>query len=115
MTDQHDIKLQRNNDNRNDTDIEWVREFYNFLQGKSPDGISIGKGHKPAMTDKKAYSIIWYLQEHFPVFPDNIERCSICSELYDTDCEGLYWETKGKHYCGNCSYQVPQNYDRGKN
>lgn len=57
---------------------------------------------------------IWYLQEHFPVFPDNFERCGECGRLYDTDCEGLYWETKGKHYCGSCSYKVPQNYDRGK-
>jgi formylmethanofuran dehydrogenase subunit E len=110
-----EIKLLKNNDNRTDSDIEKVREFYRFLTGEeTPEKISIVKGYKPKMSEKKAFSIIWYLQEHLSIFPDNIERCDICGELFDTNSEGIYWETKGKNYCGACDYLVPQNYDRGK-
>ncbi len=48
------------------------------------------------------------------VLPDNIEKCDNCKELFDSNSEGIYWETKGKHYCGGCCDLVPYNYDRGK-
>jgi hypothetical protein len=111
------IKLLKNNTTHpeNFQDIEWVREFYEFLQGNSlPEGISISRGHKPKMSSKKAMSIIWYLQEHFAILPDNIEKCSVCDGLFDTLSSGIYWETKGKHYCGGCDHIVPINYDKGK-
>jgi hypothetical protein len=108
------LKLLKNNDNRTDTDLEWVVEFYEFLQGNIPSSINLSKGHNPKMSHKKAMSIIWYLQEHFPIIPDTIEQCSNCNSLYDTNKEGLYWETKGKHFCGGCSDIVPYNYDKGK-
>lgn len=96
------------------TDLEWMDEFYKFLQGKVPEKISIGRGHQPKLSDKKANTIIWYLQEHMRILPDNIEKCDTCKELFDAHSEGIYWETKGKHYCGGCSDLVPYNYDRGK-
>lgn len=111
---EHTIKLRKNNDDRTDTDLEWVDEFYRFLQGDIPKNISIGRGHKPKMSQKKANTIIWYLQEHFPILPENIERCDTCGELFDRHSSGIYWETKGKHYCGGCDYLVPENYDKGK-
>ena len=109
-----EIKLFKNNNDRLYTDLEWVDEFYNFLQGEIPDSIKLQKGHIPKMTAKKAMTIIWYLQEHFPILPDNIEMCDNCKTLYDTNAEGLYWETKGKHFCGGCSDIAPHNYDRGR-
>ena len=111
----NEIKLLRNNDNRTDSDIEKVREFYRFLTGeKMPEKISMRRGHAPKMTEKKAFAIIWYLQEHLSIFPDTIERCSVCGELFDSYSEGIYWQTKGKHYCDVCSDIVPYNYDRGR-
>jgi formylmethanofuran dehydrogenase subunit E len=111
----NEIKLLNNNDNRTDSDIEKVREFYRFLTGEDMlDKISIGRGHAPKMSEKKAFSIIWYLQEHLSIFPNTIERCSVCGELFDTNTEGIYWETKDKHYCGGCCDIVPYNYDRGR-
>ena len=95
-------------------DLEWMDEFYKFLQGKVPEEISIGRGHQPKLSEKKANTIIWYLQEHLRILPDNTERCDTCGSLYDSWSEGIYWETKGKHYCGGCDYLVPENYDRGK-
>ena len=94
------------------SNIEEIRKFYRFLTGEEiPEGIKLAKGYKPKMSEKKAFSIIWYLQERMHILPDTIERCDVCGELYDTECEGLHWESKGKSYCGYCSHVVPENYD----
>ncbi len=111
---ENEIKLLKNNDNRKDSDLEWIEEFYNYLQGEIPITIHLSGGHKPKLSSKKSMAIIWYLQEHFPVFPDTIEKCDNCDSLYDGASSGIYWETKGKFYCDNCSYLVPKNYDKGK-
>lgn len=110
----NEIKLLKNNQNRTDTDLEWIDEFYKFLMGEVPEDISLGKGHKPKLSPKKAMAVIWYLQEHFSIFPDTIEQCSNCQNLYDSASEGIYWETKGKSFCGGCCHLVPYNFDRGK-
>lgn len=110
----YEIKLIKDNDNRTDSDIEKMEEFYNFLQGECPDNLRFSRGNQPKLSHKKAFSIIYYLQEHLAVFPDRIEKCANCNELFDTWSEGLYCETKGKHYCGWCEDIVPPNYDRGK-
>jgi len=97
------------------TDLEWLGEFYNFLQGEDvPKEIFLKKSHIPKMSKKKAMSIIWYLQEHLRILPDYIEQCSVCGSLYNSWSEGIYWETKGKFFCGACDYLVPENYDKGK-
>lgn len=110
----NEIKLFKNNDDRTDSDLEWITEFYEFLQGQIPESIHLSRGHAPKMTPKKAMAIIWYLQEHFPILPDHIEKCSNCDSLFDTWSSGIYWETKGKHFCNGCEHLVPENYDRGK-
>lgn len=108
-----EINLLKNNLERNLEDIEWIEEFYDFLQGEIPQGIHLRRGHKPKMSQKKAFSIIYYLQEHFPLLPDTFERCDNCGGLFDVNSGGLYWESKGKHFCDACEYLVPENYDRG--
>ena len=108
------IPLIKNNENRDWTALNWVDEFYEFLQGNVPEKMHLGRGHAPKMSQKKAMSIIWYLQEHMPVIPDTIERCDNCGDLFDSNESGLYWESKGKHFCDGCDYLVPENYDRGK-
>jgi hypothetical protein len=111
-----DIKFQDKNHAYNEKrkdwdDLEWIKEFYDFLQGENPEGIQTRKHNSPKMTPKKAFTIIWYLQEHLRVLPDHIEKCSCCNDLYDSNSEGIYWESKGKFYCRACEDQVPQNYD----
>jgi hypothetical protein len=110
----NEIKLLKNNSHREDSDLEKIDEFFRFLTGKVPDQISLTRGHAPKMSKKKAFTIIWYLQEHLSIFPDHIDKCDNCGELFDSDSEGIYWETKGKDYCGGCSDLVPENYDRGR-
>jgi hypothetical protein len=106
------ITLLKNNDKKDWTDLEWIDEFYNFLQGERPESLS--REFKPKLNRNQAFRIIWYLQEHFPLLPDTIEKCWSCGGLFDSASEGIYWETKGRHYCGGCDHLVPENYDRGK-
>ena len=114
MTTTNEINLIKNDEHREIEDVEWIQEFFDFLQGEVPEKIYFKRGYVPKLSPKKAFSIIYYLQEKLPVFPDYIEQCWYCGRLFDTDTEGLYWESKNRHYCGSCDHYVPQNYDRGK-
>jgi len=98
----NEIKLLKNNDKKEWTDLEWVNEFYDFLRGECPENIHFGKGHGIKLSSNKAYSIIYYLQEHFPLLPDNIEQCSVCKSLYDRHSSGYHAEFNEKFYCDSC-------------
>lgn len=104
----------QSDDERNSwSHTQWVDEFYRFLQGESPEGMAVGKHGQPRLTQKKAFTIVWYLQEHLRVLPAHIERCDNCGELFDSHCDGIHWESKSKFYCGGCQHLLPANYDRG--
>lgn len=113
MKRQKDIKLQKNNAKRDWCDLEWIREFHNFLQGDIPESITLSDDYKVKLTPEQSSAVIWYLQEHFPVFPDNIDMCDTCKEMYDSDSEGCYYEIEGKHYCGSCDYLSDATYCDG--
>ncbi len=66
-----EINLLKNNDEKEWEDIEWIEEFYAFLQGEVPDCIHFPRGSKPQLSQKKAFAIIYYLQEHLPIIPDH--------------------------------------------
>jgi len=92
------------------SDLEKIDEFYKFLTGEVvPKNIHLSKHATPKMTEKKAFAVIWFLQEHLRILPENIEKCSECGDLYDSNCEGVYWEKKGKNFCGACDHLVPEN------
>lgn len=101
----NEIKLLKNNDRRDLSDIEWVTEFYNFLQGEIPDSIKIKQPIK--LTPDEAFMVVWYLQEHFSILPDEIEKCDNCGEIYDSGREGVYLEEpneNGQSFCNTCDY-----------
>jgi predicted anti-sigma-YlaC factor YlaD len=84
---QKEIKMQKNNDNLDLTDVEWLDRFYGFLQDEMKQ------------TPSKAFRIIYFLQERLPVFPDHIEQCYTCKRLYDSYSEGHHSEMLGRNYC----------------
>lgn len=99
----------------NEKEFEKIEEFYNFLRdGKLPNGMKMPKSHIPKMSSKKAFTIIWYLQEHLQILPGSVEQCDGCLELFDSDKEGYYlddqYELDGKtlpkkywgHWCEGC-------------
>lgn len=106
-----EIKLLRNNEERDWTDLEWISEFYEFLKGNSPDKINDGKP-VVSLSSKDAFSIIWYLQEHLSVLPDNIEKCDNCDEIYDSYSSGYYSEKGndiGHFFCNACEHLAPHD------
>lgn len=79
-----------------------VCDFYDFLRGYSPEGMQIQKGGQPHLSMTAAFSVIYYLQEHLRVFPDSIEQCNVCGDLFDYEEEGTHDEDTGKFYCMSC-------------
>ena len=78
--------------------IKQIEELYQFLQGTCPKGIYVK--HPPRLSERKAFSVIWFLQEHLRVLPDNIERCCRCGDLFDVNREsGTY---RDRLYCDPC-------------
>ena len=93
--------------------LNWMEEFRNFLTGVIPDGIRMK--HPPNLSDQQAGSVIWYLQEHMRVLPDNIEQCSFCHDLYNAWATGYYSEKLGKHYCSACDDSIDDGHNEEEN
>jgi hypothetical protein len=84
--------------------LEQVDALYQFLTGRIPvgSGIEMGRGGQPKLTPRKAFAVIWFLQEHLHILPDCYEACTCCGNLFDSDCAGHLCEQTGKSYCDNC-------------
>ena len=69
---------------------------------------------KPKLSYKKAFHIIYFLQEDIGCLPDHIEQCQDCLDLFDCNKEGFYlsddYKLNGRtlpkkyrgHWCDNC-------------
>lgn len=92
---------KRHSPRYNPTSIDAVKTLYDMLRGSSlPETIA---GKSPLnLTHKKAFFIIWFLQEHMGILPDHFEKCDNCKALYDSEKEGSYSEKTGKFSCGGC-------------
>jgi hypothetical protein len=80
--------------------LEKVEELYRFLQGDEIEGIHCKS--MPRLSQRKAFSVIYFLQEHMNLVPDRFECCVRCGDLYDDHSEGHYDEKTGRHYCSSC-------------
>ena len=89
-----------------------IDELYKFLKGEElPKGTNC---KMPKLSPDMAFTVIWFLQEHLHVLPDNIEQCEGCKDLFDTESSGYYlddqYELNGKtlpkkhwgHWCDGC-------------
>ena len=86
--------------------------FFDFLKGDVPETITLQKPLN--LSDEDAFLIIWYLQEHFPIIPDNIEKCDNCNTIYDTYSGGYYSEDGneiGHFFCSVCVDLAPYDED----
>ncbi|RZM21769.1 MAG: hypothetical protein EOO88_31575 [Pedobacter sp.] len=99
------------NDKRGLSDLEWCNELYNYLQDKPlPEEAGIVNTSGINLSEEHAFKVIWFLQEHLRVIPDNIERCNNCGDLYDANNSGYYTEEghEGMHnFCDACEYLAP--------
>ena len=63
--------------------LESVEELMEMLTGGDlPDGMTMND--QPKLSRDSAFSVVWYLQEHLRIIPDNYELCVVCGELYDS-------------------------------
>ena len=72
-----------------------IDELYKFLKGEElPAGMQC---KMPVLSPDIAFTVIWFLQEHLHILPDNIEQCDNCKELFDTKSEGQYLDGQFKN------------------
>lgn len=104
------LKLFKNNTPfKEREDMDWIQEFNEFLQGKLPENISIPDEDIVKLTPNQAYSVLWYLREHFSILPDNFVKCDNCDDIFDDGKEGYYSEKGndiGHHFCGACDHLI---------
>lgn len=79
--------------------FERVEKFYDFLQGRGFDSITVQ--HPPRLSADEAFAIIYVLQEGLYLIPDHFEQCLACGRLFDAHSEGHYEDEVG-HVCDGC-------------
>lgn len=84
-----------------ETTIEQTNELYAFLQGTCPKGIHM---KPPRLSQRSAFNIIWFLQEHMGILPANHEKCCSCGDLFNSSSEGGSY--RDRHYCDDCLMRV---------
>ena len=80
------IKLLKNA-NQFKPDKETIENFNDLLK-------------KEGLTADQAFKIIYILQEHIPVLPDNFELCSKCKSIFNSNEEGICEEDF--FHCDEC-------------
>lgn len=78
--------------------LEHVNALYEFLQGKTIEGVYIKPA--PKLSSRRAFDVIYFLQEYLGIIPDHFDRCCCCGEMYDSESEGTYY--RYRHYCDGC-------------
>ena len=68
--------------------LEDVEKLYKYLQGEVPKNLTIKCPVK--LSSRKAFQVIYYLQEIMLILPDCYERCITCGDLFDSDNEGNF-------------------------
>jgi len=88
------------------TETEVVEQLYEFLQGTVPAGYRIVPERVPKLTADQAWTVILYVQELRLQLSDEIDRCDVCGDIYDSRAEGtcLDYGDSPYHFCGACEY-----------
>ena len=66
--------------------LEKTDELMDMLTGESLP-YDMLMSDQPQLTRARAFSVIWYLQEHLHIIPDHYEMCT-CGNLFDAHCSG---------------------------
>lgn len=84
--------------------LEQAQELLDFLRdGEIPEGFHL-PFMPPKMSSQQASAIIYILQEHIHILPDNYELCDDCKQMYDTWNNFDHYITRtGERLCESCS------------
>lgn len=89
-----------------DDQVEVIDQLHRFLQGEVPEGYRICDSRVPKLTADQAWTVIWYVQELHQQLSDEIERCDVCGEIYNSAIGGdcLDYGEAPYHFCDGCYY-----------
>jgi hypothetical protein len=68
--------------------MKQVEELMNMLTGKQLLGGMV-MNRQPCLSQRSAFSVVWFLQENLHIIPDRYERCAVCEELFDAENDGF--------------------------
>ena len=72
----------------NDLSTADVQEIMDRLMGGDlPEHIRLVS--QPNLAASQAFGVIYFLQEHTQIIPDNFEKCEVCDCIFDVDDEGF--------------------------
>lgn len=78
--------------------LEHIETLYKFLQGELPEGVHIKPS--PKLSQRRAFNVIYFLQEYLGIIPDNFDRCCKCGDIYNSQESGTYY--RYRNYCDHC-------------
>jgi hypothetical protein len=84
----------------NELTLDQVQEFYNFLTGE--ELIKEVDVESPKLTNRQAFDIIYILQEHYNIIPQQYELCDECENIYDSSNEGHNYDCTDCDHDGCC-------------
>lgn len=86
--------------------VELCEQLYLLLQGVVPKGYHIKPAELPKLSPKKAWTVVWWVQNQHREFPDIVERCDVCQAFYNTECSGTFVDVDSgpRHFCDDCQY-----------
>lgn len=84
--------------------LDDIVDLQSFLMGHPAKrhGLQMSATCQPKLTQLKANTVIWYLQEVLRVIPDKYEMCDECGEVYDKDGSGHLGTKQKGTYCDDC-------------
>lgn len=86
--------------------IDQVKELRQFLMGDIPDGFIIPEDAIPKLTPSQAWTVIWHLGNLYMGVGDNVSRCDVCGDLFDSESDGSILDFGDSPYsfCGGCEF-----------
>lgn len=99
---------------KNDQDLKFTQELYDFLQGNQPQGYKVKRSTMPKLSPDQAWTVIWYLGNQYWQVTDRVERCEVCGELFHTWQSGtcLDFGKAPYHFCDSC--MMSDEYEKKK-
>lgn len=80
--------------------LEHVQDLFEFLQGDRK-GCTIEIEDQPQLTPDQAWTAVWWIQNQYHQYSDEIERCSDCEDFYDSAEGGISSPHLGQ-LCDGC-------------
>lgn len=91
---------------RSKMNLEETQVLFDLLQGNIPDDCVIPDSEVPRLSADQAWTVVWWLGNQYMEVSDNISRCDVCGDLYDSANSGfcLDFGDAPYHFCDSCEW-----------